>query len=62
MLVFDQLKKNDAQLQLLALLLCSGLLVLLAGLWWVQIVNANRHQQSVETQAFRSVRIPATRD
>ncbi len=61
MLVFDQLKKNDAQLQLLALLLCSGLLVLLAGLWWVQIVNANRHQQTVETQAFRSVRIPATR-
>ncbi len=61
MLIFDQIKKNDTQLQLLALMLCAGLLVLLAGLWWVQIVNANRHQQTVETQAFRSVRVPATR-
>lgn len=61
MLIFDQLKKNDTQLQLLALLFCLGLGVLLGGLWWVQIVNASRHQESVETQAFRSVRIPAVR-
>lgn len=61
MLVFDQLKKNDTQLQLLALLFCLGLGVLVAGLWWVQIVNASQHQESVETQAFRSVRIPAVR-
>lgn len=61
MIVFDQLKKNDTQLQLLALLFCVGFAVLLAGLWWVQIVNATRHQESVETQAFRSVRIPAVR-
>lgn len=61
MLVFDQLKKNDPQLQLLALLLCSGFLVLLAGLWWVQVVNANRFRESVETQSFRTVRLPAVR-
>src|SRR5262245_53905022 len=61
MLVFDQLKKNDVQLQLLALAFCLGLLALLIGLWWVQIVNASQHQESVETQAFRSVRIPAVR-
>jgi penicillin-binding protein 2 len=61
MLVFDQLRKNDAQLQLLALLLCGGFVVLGAGLWWVQIVNANRYRASVETQSFRSVRIPAVR-
>jgi len=61
MLVFDQLKKNDAQLQLLALLLCSGLAVLLAGLWWVQIVNATRYRESVETQSFRTVRLAAVR-
>lgn len=61
MLIFDQIKKNDAQLQLLALLLCSGLAVLLAGLWWVQIVNANRYRESVEMQAFRTVRLPAVR-
>ncbi len=61
MLIFDQLRKNDPQLQLLALVLGGGLLILLAGLWWVQIVNASRHRESVETQAFRSVRIPALR-
>jgi len=61
MLIFDQLRKNDPQLQLLAVGLGVGLFVLLTGLWWVQIVNSNRHQQSVETQSFRSVRIPATR-
>ena len=61
MLIFDQIRKNDAQLQLLALLLCLGLAVLLAGLWWVQIVNANRYRESVETQSFRTVRLPAVR-
>ena len=61
MLIFDQLKKNDGQLQLLALLLCAGLLVLLAGLWWVQIVNANRFRDSVEAQSFRTVRLASVR-
>lgn len=61
MLVFDQLRKNDPQLQLLALVLGGGLLVLLTGLWWVQIVNARHHRETVEDQAFRSVRIPAQR-
>jgi penicillin-binding protein 2 len=61
MLVFDQLKKNDVQLQLLALVFCVGLVALVVGLWWVQIVNVSQHQESVETQAFRSVRIPAVR-
>lgn len=61
MLVFDQLKKNDPQLQLLTILLCAGLAVLFAGLWWVQIVNAGRYQESLETQSFRSVRVPAGR-
>lgn len=61
MLIFDQLKKNDAQLQLLALVLGAGLLVLLGGLWWVQIVNANRFREIVETQHYRTVRMPAAR-
>jgi penicillin-binding protein 2 len=61
MLVFDQIRKNDPQLQLLALLLCSGLVVLLAGLWWVQIVNAGRYRESIEAQSFRTVRLSATR-
>lgn len=61
MLVFDQLKKNDPQLRLLTLAVLAGLFVLLAGLWWVQVVSAENYQQHLETQAFRTVRIPAVR-
>ncbi len=61
MLVFDQLRKNDPQLQLLTLLVCVGLITLLAGLWWVQVVNARQYQESLETQSYRTVRIPPLR-
>ena len=61
MLVFDQLKKNDPQLRLLTAGVLLGFCVLLAGLWWVQIVSAQDYQQHLETQAFRTVRIPAVR-
>ncbi len=61
MLVFDQLKKNDPQLRLLTAAILLGLCVLLAGLWWVQIVSGQDYQQHLETQAFRTVRIPAVR-
>jgi penicillin-binding protein 2 len=61
MLVFDQLKKNDPQLRLLALAVLCGLGVLLAGLWWVQVVSARQYQSSLETQSYRTVRIPAVR-
>ncbi len=42
-------------------MLSGGLLVLLAGLWWVQIVNAKRFRAMVETQHYRTVRIPSAR-
>jgi penicillin-binding protein 2 len=61
MLVFDQLKKNDPQLRLLAVAVLTGLLVLLAGLWWVQVVSSKDYQANLETQSFRTVRIPAVR-
>jgi penicillin-binding protein 2 len=61
MLFFDQLKKNDPQLRLLTAGVLMGICVLLAGLWWVQIVSAQDYQQHLETQAFRTVRIPAVR-
>lgn len=61
MLVFDQLKKNDPQLRLLTVAVLAGLFILLAGLWWVQVVSAQDYQQHLETQAFRTVRIPAVR-
>ena len=61
MLIFDQLRKNDPQLRTLALVVLGGLGVLLAGLWWVQVVSAQDYQDSLETQSYRTVRIPAVR-
>jgi penicillin-binding protein 2 len=61
MLVFDQLKKNDPQLRTVSLVVICGLGLLLAGLWWVQVVSAREYQESLETQSFRTVRIPAVR-
>ncbi len=61
MLVFDQLKKNDAQLRVLTLVVILGFVILLVGLWWVQIVSSRQYQANLETQSFRTVRIPAVR-
>jgi penicillin-binding protein 2 len=61
MIVFDQLGKNDRQLRLLAQIVFGGVLVLLAGLWWVQIVSYRNYQAHQETQSFRTIRIPAMR-
>ena len=44
MLIFDELKKNDPQLRLVAMVLVAGLGILLAGLWWVQVVSAREYQ------------------
>jgi penicillin-binding protein 2 len=61
MLVVDELKKNDPQLRLLALLVASGLFILLVGLWWVQVVTAREYQNHQEAQAYRTIRVPAVR-
>jgi penicillin-binding protein 2 len=61
MLIFDQLKKDDPQLRLVAVLVLGGLSVLLAGLWWVQVVSARDYQANLEMQSFRTVRTPAVR-
>ena len=61
MLIFDQLKKNDAQLQVLAFVIFACLALLLAGLWWVQVVSAGEYRSSLEIQSYRTVRIPAVR-
>lgn len=61
MLIFDQLRKNDPSLRAMSLGVIVAMGILLAGLWYVQIVSAKRYQQSLETQAFRTVRTPAIR-
>lgn len=61
MFIFDQLKKDDPRLRVLTVSVLAGLVALLIGLWWVQIVMARTYQSSLETQSYRSVRIPAVR-
>jgi penicillin-binding protein 2 len=61
MLIFDELKKNDSRLRFLATIFAVGLGILLAGLWWVQVVSAREYQSHLETQAYRTIRIPAVR-
>jgi penicillin-binding protein 2 len=61
MIVFDQLKKNDPHLRALTLGVIFGMGVLLAGLWWVQIVSYRHYAENQKTQSFRTVRIPAIR-
>jgi penicillin-binding protein 2 len=61
MLVFDQLRKQDTQLRLVAVALAGGFCILLAGLWYVQIFSSKRFSESLEDQAVRTVRIPAVR-
>lgn len=61
MFIFDQLRKNDPQLRLLAAGILCGLGILAGGLWWVQVVRARDFKASLETQHFRTVRVPALR-
>ncbi len=61
MLVFDELKKNDPSLRLVALVLAAGLCILIAGLWWVQVASASEYQNHLVTQAYRTIRLPAVR-
>ena len=61
MLILDELKKNDLQLRLLAMVFAGGLCVLLAGLWWVQVVSGREYQAHLDTQAYRTIRVPAMR-
>ncbi len=61
MLVFDQLKKNDPPMRVIAWVVAAGLFVLLAGLWYVQVVSSHRYVENLKNQSFRTVRLPALR-
>jgi penicillin-binding protein 2 len=61
MLVFDQLNKNDTQLRVLTVLVLGGMGVLLAGLWFIQVIASKHFSENQKAQAFRTVRIPAVR-
>jgi penicillin-binding protein 2 len=61
MFVFGQLDKHDPNLRWVGLGMTLGFLVLVTGLWWVQIVSSRDYQSHMERQSFRTVRIPAVR-
>ncbi len=61
MIVFDQLKKNDPPLRVLTLVVLAGLLILVGGLWWVQVIMFHTYTEKGRSQSYRTVRIPAVR-
>jgi penicillin-binding protein 2 len=61
MLFFDQLKKSDPALRTLAWCAFAGMAILLAGLWYVQVVSYRQHAENQKAQSYRTVRIPAIR-
>ena len=61
MLGFDQLNKGERPLRMVAWSVGAGLLVLLAGLWQVQVLSGEKYRQRQEFQSYRTVRVPALR-
>ena len=61
MLIFDELRKDDPQLRFIAGVVLLGLLILVGGLWWVQLISSRHFQEKLETQSIRTIRIPAIR-
>ena len=61
MFIFDQLKREDRRLQLVSATVALGMLTLLGGLWYVQVVNSKKYEDKLQGQTFRSVRLPGTR-
>jgi penicillin-binding protein 2 len=61
MLVFDQLKKGDTPLWVMTVGVTLGLGTLVAGLWYIQVISANRYRADLRDQSSRIVRLPAIR-
>jgi penicillin-binding protein 2 len=61
MLIFDQLKKDDLPLRTIAVAVLACMLLLVGGLWKVQIVSAKKHETDLRNQSYRSVRVPGVR-
>lgn len=61
MLIFDQIKKGDPTLRIVAVSVALGLGVLLTGLWYIQVVSASQYRADVQEQSLRIIRVPAIR-
>jgi penicillin-binding protein 2 len=61
MFVFDIFRQDGRRLQVVTGVVTAGMLLLLAGLWWVQIVCAKQFETDLKKHSFRHVRTPALR-
>src|ERR1041385_6496103 len=61
MLIFDQHNKADRHLRVRSWIVAMGILVLLGGLWWVQVVRASHFAEAQSNQSYRTVRVPGPR-
>jgi penicillin-binding protein 2 len=61
MFVFDIFKEDGGRLQVITGVVAAGLLTLLGGLWFVQIVCAKQFERTSRDNAIRRVRTPALR-
>lgn len=61
MLIFRGIGKEDHHLRILTVAVSVGLAILLAGLWYVQVVASKRFVEDQITQSFRTIRLPGVR-
>jgi penicillin-binding protein 2 len=61
MFVLDKFGKEGRRMQVLAGAVALGMVLLLGGLWWVQIVCAKQFETDLKRHSFRHVRTPALR-
>jgi len=61
MFIFDIFKQEARRLRTVSMVVAGGLFLLLAGLWWVQVVSSQTMQRRLVTQSFRKPRVPAER-
>ncbi len=61
MLIVDQLHKNDVRLRTIAVVVVVGIVILVGGLWRLQVLAAQNYERREEAQSIRLVRVPAVR-
>jgi len=61
MFIFDIFKREARRLRTLSVAMAGGMLLLLAGLWFVQIVSGKQMQGLLERQSFRRPQVAAER-
>jgi penicillin-binding protein 2 len=61
MFIFDIFKREARRLRTVSGVIAAGMLALLAGLWFVQIVSGKQLQRRLENQSFRKPSVAAER-